>query len=270
MALNLNYQPTPLVDTSKLTNDEWLDWRRRGIGGSDAAAALNQSPYRTARDLYYDKVGVLPVIEGEDKSITFEIGHLLEDVVAQIFAKKTGLTVYEDHTMYQHPLFPFMIADVDRFVLLPDGKKALLECKTAHYNNMKTTWLNGAVPKHYELQVKHYMAVMNIDTAFVACLFSNSESDFVWSRIDRDLEEEESTILQLQDFWDEHGDIGLATGCFSSFESYKSIRDDQINELDIQPWSWIRSAVTTAPRTKTRRPSLWLRTAARRFPRSVT
>jgi putative phage-type endonuclease len=204
MALNLNYQPTPLVDTSKLTNDEWLDWRRRGIGGSDAAAALNQSPYRTARDLYYDKVGVLPVIEGEDKSITFEIGHLLEDVVAQIFAKKTGLTVYEDHTMYQHPLFPFMIADVDRFVLLPDGKKALLECKTAHYNNMKTIWLNGAVPKHYELQVKHYMAVMNIDTAFIACLFSNSESDFVWSRIDRDLEEEESTILQLQDFWDNY------------------------------------------------------------------
>lgn len=48
--------------------------------------------------------------------------------------------------------------------------------------------------------------------------------------------------LQLQDFWDEHGDIGLATGCFSSFESYKSIRDDQINELDVQQnWKQIHS-----------------------------
>jgi putative phage-type endonuclease len=202
MALDLNYEPVALVDTAKLTNDEWLEWRRKGIGGSDVAAVLNLSPYRTARDLYYDKIGVAPRIEEEDKSITFEIGHLLEDVVAQIFAKKTGLTVYEDHTMYQHPLFPFLIADVDRFVLLPDGKKGLLECKTSHYNNMKTTWLNGAVPRYYELQVKHYLSVMNLDTAYIACLFSNNENDFVWARIDRDLEEEESTILQLQQFWD--------------------------------------------------------------------
>lgn len=204
MALDLNYQPIPLVDTTKLTNDEWLSWRRKGIGGSDVAAALNVSPYRTARDLYYDKIGVRPVIEEEDKSITFEIGHLLEDVVAQIFAKKTGLTVFEDHMMYQHPFFPFLIADVDRFVLLPDGKKAILECKTSHYNNMSITWANGAVPRYYELQVRHYLSVMNIDVAYIACLFSNNENDFVWARIDRDVEEEESTILQLQEFWNKN------------------------------------------------------------------
>lgn len=200
MALNLNYQPLPLVDTTQLTNDEWLNWRRKGIGGSDVAAALHVSPYRTARDLYYDKIGVLPVVENEDKSITFEIGHLLEDVVAQIFAKKTGLTVYEDHMMYQHPLFPFLIADVDRFVLLPDGRKAILECKTAHYD-MQFKWANGAVPRHYELQVRHYLSVMNLDVAYIACLFSNNENDFVWAKIERDLDEEESTIMQLEAFW---------------------------------------------------------------------
>lgn len=119
---------------STVTEEQWLDWRRKGIGGSDVAVALNFSPYRTARELYYDKIGVAMANEGPDKSITFQIGHLLEDVVAQIFAKKTGLSVFEDHWMYQHPLFPFMIADVDRFVMLPDGRKAILECKTAHYD----------------------------------------------------------------------------------------------------------------------------------------
>ena len=44
------------------------------MGGSDVAAALGLSPYRTARELYYDKIGVVPAVEGEDKSITFEIG----------------------------------------------------------------------------------------------------------------------------------------------------------------------------------------------------
>ena len=203
MALDLNYKPNVLVDTSTLTEDEWLAWRRKGVGGSDVAAALGLSPYKTARELYFDKIGVEPVIDGPDKSITFEIGHLLEDVVAQIFAKKTGFSVFRDQRMYQHPLFPFMLADVDRFIHLPDGKIAIMECKTAHYDT-QFLWANGAVPRHYELQVRHYMAVMNIDVAYIACLFSNSENDFVWRKIERDLDEEENNILQLQDFWNRY------------------------------------------------------------------
>ena len=54
MVLRLMYEPQELVDTSNLSNEEWLSYRRRGIGGSDAAAILGISPWRTARDLYYD------------------------------------------------------------------------------------------------------------------------------------------------------------------------------------------------------------------------
>lgn len=92
---------------------------------------------------------------------------------------------------------------MDRFVTLPDGRKAILECKTAHYD-MQFKWANGAVPRHYELQVRHYMSVMNIDVAFIACLFSNNENDFVWQKIERDLEEEENTIMELAAFWNNH------------------------------------------------------------------
>lgn len=41
MALDMNYTPTRLVDITTLTEDQWLDWRKKGIGGSDVAAALN-------------------------------------------------------------------------------------------------------------------------------------------------------------------------------------------------------------------------------------
>lgn len=109
MALDLNYKPNVFVRTENLEEHEWLAWRRKGIGGSDVAAALGLSPYKTAKELYFDKIDVEPIIPGEDKSIMFEIGHLLEDVVAQIFSKKTGLPVFRDQTMYQHPLFPFML-----------------------------------------------------------------------------------------------------------------------------------------------------------------
>ena len=73
----------------------------------------------------------------------------------------------------------------------------------SHYD-MQCKWANGAVPRHYELQVRHYMSVMNIDVAFIACLFSNNENDFVWQKIERDLDEEENTIIELAAFWNDH------------------------------------------------------------------
>lgn len=39
MVLWLKYEPQELVDTSNLGNEEWLSYRRRGIG----AATLRQS-----------------------------------------------------------------------------------------------------------------------------------------------------------------------------------------------------------------------------------
>lgn len=41
-------QPLVLVDTTNLPRDEWLKYRRKGIGGSDAAAVLGISPFMTA------------------------------------------------------------------------------------------------------------------------------------------------------------------------------------------------------------------------------
>ena len=62
MGLNLNYQPVKLVDITTLTNEQWLQWRLKGLGGSDVASALGMSPYKTARDLYHNKVGIDPVL----------------------------------------------------------------------------------------------------------------------------------------------------------------------------------------------------------------
>ena len=44
MVLWLKYEPQELVDTSNLSSEEWLNYRRRDIGGSDAAAILGISP----------------------------------------------------------------------------------------------------------------------------------------------------------------------------------------------------------------------------------
>lgn len=200
------HNPQVLVDTENLTREEWLDWRRRGIGGSDVSAIIGISPFRTARDIYYDKLGIAAVEEDEENWVAMEMGHLLEDLVAKIFERRTGLDIYQIKKMFRHPLYPFMLADVDYFITMPDGTKAILEIKTTNYNAKDLWWKDGreTVPAYYEAQGRHYMAVMDIDRVFFCCLYGNTEDETIIREIHRDMAYEEEMVFLEQEFWDSH------------------------------------------------------------------
>lgn len=197
-------EPLVLVDTTDLPRDDWLNYRRRGIGGSDVAAILGVSPFRTARDIYYDKIGVVAVEPDESNWVPLEVGNLLEDLVARIFQKKTGYRVFKIKKMFYHSKHPFMLADVDYFVELPGGTIALLEIKTTNYNAKNHWWLDGreVVPVYYELQGRHYMAVMDYDRVFFCCLYGNTEDEVMIREVKRDLAYEEELIYLEQEFWE--------------------------------------------------------------------
>ena len=128
-----SYAPQILIGTEGLPREQWLEYRRKGIGGSDAAAVLGISPFRTGRDLYYDKLNIVTADDAENW-VQLEVGTLLEPLVAKIFAYKTGYKIYRRPFMFQHPLYPWMLADLDYMVELPDGTTAILEIKTTNYN----------------------------------------------------------------------------------------------------------------------------------------
>ena len=199
------YAPQILVSTEDLPREQWLEYRRKGIGGSDAAAVLGISPFRTGRDLYYDKLNIVTADDAENW-VQLEVGTLLEPLVAKIFAHKTGYKIYRRPFMFQHPLYPWMLADLDYMVELPDGTTAILEIKTTNYNAKDNWWYNGEeiVPIYYESQGRHYMAVMNIDRVYFCCLYGNSEDEAIIRRIDRDMAYEEELIALERDFWENH------------------------------------------------------------------
>lgn len=198
------YQPQVLAETAGLTREEWLSYRRRGIGGSDAAAVLGISPFRTAVDLYYDKLGLPTAYDEKENWVALEVGNLLEDLVARIFAKKTGLKVYQRKCMFQHPSHPWMLTDLDYLVDLPDGTTAILEIKTTNYNARDKWKYNGEpiVPPYYESQGRHYMAVMNLDRVYFCCLYGNNEDEVMIRSIDRDRDYESELIALEEDFWE--------------------------------------------------------------------
>ena len=157
------YAPQILVGTEGLPREQWLEYRRKGIGGSDAAAVLGISPFRTGRDLYYDKLNIVTADDAENW-VQLEVGTLLEPLVAKIFAHKTGYKIYRRPFMFRHPQYPWMLADLDYMVELSDGTSAILEIKTTNYNAKDNWWYNGEeiVPIYYESQGRHYLSLIHI------------------------------------------------------------------------------------------------------------
>ena len=206
VAVKERHQPRVLVETAGLSEEEWLAYRRKGIGGSDVAALLGISPWRTARDLFYDKLNIAVVEDHEDNWVALEMGHLLEPLVAKIFQHRTGYKIYQIKKMFQHPKYPWMLADVDYFVELPDGTTAILEIKTTNYNAKDNWWLDGeeTIPAYYESQGRHYMAVMDVDRCFFCCLYGNNEQESIIRDMQRDLSYEDEMIFLEQNFWENH------------------------------------------------------------------
>ena len=165
-----------LAKTLGMPRDEWLALRRKGIGGSDAAAILGLSPWKTAMDVWLEKTG--EYIEDEDNEKMYW-GRALEDIVAQEFANRTGLKLRRKNAILIHPKHHYMLANVDRLIV---GEKAGLECKNIGYYSAEH-WYAG-VPEYYQTQVQHYMAVTGFPVWYVAVLIGGQE--FKYYKIARD------------------------------------------------------------------------------------
>ena len=174
------------------SNAEWRMLRRTGIGGSDAGAVAGLNRYSSPMKVYLDKTG--ECMEETD-SEAVRCGRDLEAYVAERFCEETGKKVRRSNFMYRSVEHPFMIADVDRFIV---GEEAGLECKTCNAFNHKS-WEKGAIPDHYILQCYHYMAVTGKRTWYIACLIMGKE--FVYRKLTWDDALIESLISVEEGFW---------------------------------------------------------------------
>lgn len=99
-----------------------------------------------------------------------------------------------------------MLADIDYFIRLPNGKTAILEIKTTNYNAKDHWWCDGQeiVPVNYEIQGRHYMCVMNMDEVYFCCLYGNNENEVIIRHIERDPDYEAEMIALEGNFWNDH------------------------------------------------------------------
>ena len=190
-----------LVKTRDLPREDWLAVRKRGIGSSDAAAAVGLNPYKSALELWMEKTGRtagLPQIDPNDEESPTYWGNFLEPIVAAHYTKRTGRRVRRINAVLQHPdpELPWMLANIDREVMgAPDVQ--ILECKTAGINGAKL-WKEG-VPEYVQLQVMHQLAVTGKQAADVAVLLGGQKLEI--HRIERDDNLIERLIALERQFW---------------------------------------------------------------------
>lgn len=184
-----------LISTLHIDKESWLQYRKQGIGGSDAGAVCGLNPYRTAIQVYYDKTS--DSIEEIDNEAMRQ-GRELEEYVAKRFCEASGKRVRRANAMFYDEKNPFMLADVDRMIV---GENAGLECKTASPYS-EEEWRDDKIPLSYQLQCYHYMSVCNADAWYIAVLIYGR--DFKYYRIERDDEVIGNLIRIEEEFWNEY------------------------------------------------------------------
>ncbi|MDN3506511.1 MAG: YqaJ viral recombinase family protein [Simkaniaceae bacterium] len=137
--------------------EEWLEFRKTKIGSSDAPIIMGESPWKTPQQLWEEKMGLR---ESSYESAAMHRGKQLEPAARKAFEKETGLVVWPNVLI--HPEHEFIIASLDGITM--DGKAAVeIKCPGEKTHQMA---LSGEIPKHYQIQMQHQLAVTGLQEMF--------------------------------------------------------------------------------------------------------
>ena len=193
-----------LVNTKSLSREEWLQFRKQGIGSSDAAAACGIHPYLSMLELWMIKTGRMSSDidasnnNGIDGYSPLYWGNTLEPMVAKYYQEHTGNKVRRVNAILQHPDpdKAFMLANLD-YAITSNDEVQILECKTAGEHGAKL-WKHG-VPLYVTCQVQHQLAVTGKQAAHICVLLCGHEAKIY--KVERDERLIESIMEHERLFW---------------------------------------------------------------------
>lgn len=139
--------------------------RTKFIGGSDAAAILGVSPWKSAFQLYQEKVGALVEEITPAKQRIFARGHRWEPVVVEMLIDELqdrghDVKIIARNARYIDREFPFISCEID-LELAIDGEECNSDMKTVHPFAAKDWGEQGSdeIPIYYAAQGMHGLMV---------------------------------------------------------------------------------------------------------------
>ena len=180
--------------------NNFLTQRKKGIGGSDIAAILGVSKFKTALDVYLSKTTDQPEQQGEH----LYWGHALENPIIDRFVQDTGALVIRQPETRQHPDYEWAIANADALITNGDTIEAILEIKTSSAFKSREWGADDTdeVPIEYIAQVQWYMWIYDVNEAYLAALIGGNQ--YRQYHITRDDELIAMLAEKAQAFWQNH------------------------------------------------------------------
>ena len=142
--------------------DSWLAARRAGIGASDIPVIAGESPYRSAIELWATKTGRVVEEVDDEQAELFEIGHLMEPVLLEIYERRTGRHPKRVHRMLAHRDVPWALASLD-------AQAPVRRAVEAKWSNA-TRWHGEGIPDDVLCQVQWQLFVTGWQVADVVAL----------------------------------------------------------------------------------------------------
>jgi len=154
-------------------SEEWLAWRKQGIGASDYPAITGTSPYKTLAQLVGEKTDVLQAKRGY--APVMKRGH---EVESDIRGKLREAGYDFNPTCIETDMAPHR-ASLDGVAII-DGQPVVLECKYVGAMVYSALILDDSVPQHFIDQITFAMAVCGASHGFL--VISNGD-DFTMRTI---------------------------------------------------------------------------------------
>lgn len=222
------------------SHEEWLEERKKSLGGSDVGAVLGMNEYSSPYTIWADKTGKLPAFEGNEWT---KLGNDLEGYVAQRFSEASGLKVMNDSATWRNDKYPHLHANIDRKVV---GMKAGVECKLTSELNAKK-YADGEFPDRFYAQCVEYLAVTEFEKWYLAVLiYGKGIKIYQMTRIPNDVvpewceasvyvsdEEIEALVKATGDFWNNYvltNTPPMADGSASTSNTLKTIYPESNGE----------------------------------------
>lgn len=143
-----------------MTRKEWLRWRQGGVGSSDAPIIMGVSKFKTAHQLYHDKIAD-DVVDEEDDFIQRR-GNEIEARVRSLFEVEEGEPF--PATLVESSDIPWLRASLDG---LSACKKRAIEIKLLGKTDWENAKQHGVVPPQYVPQVQHALMVSGAEEIFL-------------------------------------------------------------------------------------------------------
>jgi putative phage-type endonuclease len=173
----------PIELGSSTDRERWLQLRRSGVGASEIAAVLGESPWLSATELYAMKVGASQGDPDLDEAEHIYWGNQLEGAILAGYQDRTGRPVTRRSALLRSVEHPWALCTLDGETGEPGSVPSWpLEIKNIGLAKAHE-WEDGP-PRHYILQLHQQMLVTGAEKATAAALIGGQR--LVWCDVERD------------------------------------------------------------------------------------